>query len=143
MKRVCHFLLAMIIFLTGPIITSPAQEAVDIIGKASSGVVTIKAWDNNKSLVGEGTGFAIDESLVVLPYHLISQAAEAEITTISGKTGKIETMVGYDRNYNIALVRVKGKLNPVSLGPSQKLEPGTRLFALTEIAGQVIITEGS
>jgi len=143
MKRVCHFSLAMIIFLTGLIITSLAQEAVDIIGKASSGVVTVKAWDSNKSLVGEGTGFAIDESLVVLPYHLISQAAEAEITTISGKTGKIETLVGYDRNYNIALVRVKGKLNPVSLGTSQKLEPGARLFALTEIAGQVIITEGS
>lgn len=119
------------------------QEAVDILGKSSSGVVTLKSWDKNRNVVGEGTGLVFAENLVVVPYHLISQAAEAEVTSISGKSGKVEVVVAIDRNYDLALVRIKGKLSALNPGTSASLKAGDRMFVLSEISGQVIITEGN
>jgi len=134
---VCFFILCQFL------LAGQTQEAVDILGKASAGVVTLKAWDKNKNVVGEGTGLALGENLVVVPYHLISQAVDAEVTSISGKSGKVETLVATDRNYDLALVRIKGKLGALNPGASANLKAGDRIFALSEISGQVIITEGN
>lgn len=143
MKKYYHLLIIIVsFFVCGQLIMAQSQEVTDILSKNSSGVITLLAWDNNKNVVGEGTGFAIGENLIVIPYHLVSQAAEAEITTISGKKAKVEALVALDRNYDLAIMRIKGKLEPLSLGATDKLEKGGRLFALSEINGQVIITEG-
>ncbi|MBC7348532.1 MAG: tetratricopeptide repeat protein [Candidatus Aminicenantes bacterium] len=134
---VCFFILCQFS------LAGQAQEAVDILGKASAGVVTLKSWDKNKNVMGEGTGLALDENLVVVPYHLISQANAAEVTSISGKRGKVESLVATNRDYDLALVRIKGKLGALKPGTSDSLNPGDRIFALSEISGQVIITEGN
>lgn len=118
-----------------------AQEISEVLTRYSSGVLTLTSWDKNKNVVGEGTGWAIEENLVVVPYHLISQATEAEVTTISGKKSKIEALLATDKNYDLALLRVKGKLEPVPLAASFSLPAGTKVFALSEINGQIIITE--
>ncbi|MCR4409202.1 MAG: tetratricopeptide repeat protein [Candidatus Saccharicenans sp.] len=142
-RLVFSALILFTLFLCQTWSAAQPQEAVDILGKASAGVVTFKAWDNSKNVVGEGTGFALAENLVVVPYHLISQATEAEVTSISGKSGKVEALVATYKDYDLALVRIKGKVNGLSLGVSTGLKAGDRLFALSEISGQVIITEGN
>lgn len=119
------------------------RQADEIIGKASSGVITFRAWDKNKSIVGEGTGFALADNLIVVPYHLVSNASEAEITTISGKTGKVEALVAANRDFDLAIVRIKGKIDRLPVGISEKLSAENRLFSLSEISGQVVITEGN
>lgn len=143
MKRNYLRLIVGFFVLCHMLIAGQTQEAVDILGKASAGVVNLKAWDKSKNVVGEGTGFALAENLVVVPYHLISQAAEAEVTSISGKSGKVETLLATYRDLDLALVRIKGKVNGLTTGTSAGLQAGSRLFALSEINGQVIITEGN
>lgn len=143
MKKTCLPLIVGFFVLCQMVIAGQTQEAVDILGKASSGVVNLKAWDKNRNIVGEGTGFALADNLVVVPYHLISQAMEAEVTSISGKSGKVEALVASHLDYDLALVRIKGKVNGLATGTSSGLQAGNRLFALSEISGQVIITEGS
>ncbi|MCX8160499.1 MAG: tetratricopeptide repeat protein [Candidatus Saccharicenans sp.] len=143
MKKDYLFLIVGFFVLCQGLMAVQTQEAVDILGKASAGVVTLKAWDNSKNVVGEGTGFALADNLVVVPYHLISQAAEAEVTSISGKSGKVESLVATSRDYDLALIRIKGKVSGLSAGVSTGLQAGDRLFALSEISGQVIITEGN
>lgn len=143
MKKIFKPVLTIIFLLfAGQLLLAQSQEVTDLLTQKSSGVVTFIAQDANKNSVGEGTGFAIGENLIVVPYHLISQAVDAEITTISGKKAKVEALVTLDRNYDLAILRIKGKLEPLALGATDKLEKDTRLFALSEINGQVIITEG-
>ncbi|MBC7364082.1 MAG: tetratricopeptide repeat protein [Candidatus Aminicenantes bacterium] len=120
---------------------SLAQEISEALTKYSSGVLTLISWDKNKNVVGEGTGFVIDEDRVIVPYHLVSQANEAEVTTISGKKSKVEALLLIDKDYDLALVRIKGKLEPVPLETAFSLPVGTRVFVLSEINGQIIITE--
>lgn len=143
MKKYYLILVAAFLGLCQILAAIQTQEAIDIMGKASSGVVTLKAWDRNKNMVGEGTGFALAKNLVVVPYHLISQAVEAEVTSISGKSSKVEHLVATYRDYDLAIVRIKGKLNQLPTGTSSNLKVGDRLIVLSEISGQVVITEGN
>ncbi len=132
-------LISMLIFIVS---FAPAQDINNILMQYSSGVVTIISWDSKKNVLGEGTGFAIAEDLVVVPYHLVSQASEAEITSISGKKSRVENLLVMDKNYNLALLRIKGKLDPVVLEANYQPVKGASLNALSEISGQVIITAG-
>ncbi|MGB9893258.1 MAG: S1 family peptidase, partial [Candidatus Saccharicenans sp.] len=122
---------------------SQSQEASNIMSKYSSGIITLTAWDGTKTVIGEGTGFAIDDNLVLVPYHLISQAVEAEISSIAGKKARVEAVVALHKAYDLALIRIKGKLDPIPLGKSESLTPDNRLYAMTEIAGRVVISEGT
>jgi len=129
----------LVIFI---ICSALAQDISTVLTKSSSGLVTIIGWDENKNVVGEGTGFALAENLVVVPYHLISKASEAEITNAAGKKSKVEALLAMDRKYDVALLRIKGKLEPVQIEEVASLAPGNKIYALNEINGQIIITEG-
>lgn len=143
MKRYYRLLIWIVSFLVSShLLMAQSQEATDIMGKNSSGVITFVATDRNKNIVGSGTGFVVGENLIVIPYHLISRALEAEITTISGKKSKVEVLVAVDRSLDLAILRIRDKLDPLSLGLAQKLKQGDRLLALNGISGQVIISEG-
>jgi len=145
MRKYYHFLLVIVFF---SVMTAQGyfqeQPSEEILSQYASGVVTILAWDNNKNTVGEGCGLALTDNLIVVPYNFISQATEAEITSSSGKKSRIEALVAVDRLYDLALIRLKGKLDikPVPLGTSDGLTAGARLSTLSEINGQIIITSG-
>lgn len=139
--RVRRWLSGLMVFLILAILTS-AQEISDVLMKNSSGVVTFLGWDDRKNVVGEGTGFAIAEDLVLVPYHLISRATEAEVTSISGKKSKVENLLVIDKNYDLALIKIKGKLEPIKIETSVQPEKGAKVYSLSEINGQIIITEG-
>ncbi len=145
MKKYYHFLTGdSVFFCYGAQAYAQGQPSEEILSQYASGVVTILAWDNNKNTVGEGCGLALADNLIAVPYHFISQATEAEITSSSGKKSRVEAVVAVDRLYGLALVRLKGKLDlkPVPLGSSDQLAAGALLATLSEINGQIIITSG-
>ncbi len=134
-------ILAFLFFLFQVSLLSQSQEGFDVLGKCSQSVVSLKAWDKNKNVVGEGTGFAIEENLIVVPYHLVSQAFEAEVTSIAGKTSKVEAMVAAYRKYDLALLRIKGKIPPLSTESASRLQQDEKLYAISEVGEQVLIAD--
>lgn len=143
MEKTFQRIFCLAIFLLfGQQVYPQNQEADSLLSKYSSGIITIIAWDANKTVVGEGTGFAIGENQVVVPYHLISQAAEAEISTISSKKARVESIIALYKSFDLALLRIKGKVDPIPLGKSDQINSDSRLFAMTEIAGRIVISEG-
>ncbi len=61
-----------------------------------------------------------------------------------GKKMKVEGVVTADRNLDIAVLRVKGKVQALTLGDSDKLEEGARVFALgANESGDITISEGT
>ncbi len=141
-KSYVPFLVSFFIFCPF-LFSQEIRQADEILSKTSSGVVTFWARDQNKNIVGEGTGFALADNLIVVPYHLVCQASEAEVTTISGKKGKVESLVAVNRDFDLAIIRIKGKVDGLPPGNSGTLNPEDRLLSLNEISGNVVITEGS
>ncbi|HRD01099.1 MAG TPA: tetratricopeptide repeat protein [Candidatus Saccharicenans sp.] len=145
MKKYYHLFLLIVFF---SVLAAQAyvqgQSSEESLGKYANGVVTVLAWDNNKNRVGEGCGLALADNLIAIPYHFVSQATEAEITSSSGKSSRVEALVAVDHQYDLALVRLKGKLDvkPLPLGRSDQLSAGAPLAALAEVSGQIIITSG-
>lgn len=64
---------------------------------------------------GLGSGFYIGETTVVTNYHVIKGATELSIQLSSGEIGKVNSIVGYDADLDIAILSVSIKGNPLKL----------------------------
>jgi len=124
MRKYYHCFLVIVFFSVLVVqLDVRGQSSEESLSNYADGVVTILAWDNNKTRVGEGCGLALADNLIAIPYHFISQATEAEVTSSNGKKSKVEALVAVDHAHDLALVRLKGKLDvkPLPLGGSEQL----------------------
>ena len=69
----------------------------------------------NKQEIARGTAFALSEDVVVTNYHLVSRAVDAEAINAKGKKLKVEGVVAVSKPCDIALLKLKGKLQPLAV----------------------------
>lgn len=125
-------------------LVSQTQEAGDLLDQNQAGVVAIVIYGADKQEIAKGTGFAIAEDVVATAYHVVSRAVEAEALTFKGKNMKVEGFLAVNKPLDIALVKIKGKVQPLSLGNSDELTAGGRVFAIgSNEAGTISISEGT
>jgi tetratricopeptide (TPR) repeat protein len=138
---------ALLIALSGSVTAQiPAQtvESNRILNQNQNGVVTLVAYSAADTEIGRGTGYAVNESYIATNYHLISMAATVDAITIKGKKLKVEGIVALNREFDIALIRVKGSLPILVLGNSDTLASGNRIFAIgSDPSGTLVIREGT
>ncbi|QHW33265.1 trypsin-like serine protease [Paenibacillus rhizovicinus] len=67
---------------------------------------------------GLGSGVVIDTDEILTNYHVIADAEKATATLVNGKQVEIEGIVGYDEDYDLAVLKTKTPLNiePVDVG---------------------------
>lgn len=119
-------------------------EATAIYEKGKEGILALYAYGNDKQLISKGVGFGLSQEIIATSYHLISQANEVVGVNIKGKKMKVEGIISVDRNLDVALLKVKGKVSPFPLGDSDRLQPGARIFAIgANEAGEIVISEGT
>ena len=132
------------IILTSSWAVAQTEEANNILGRAGSGVITIIGYGADKAEILKGTAFALGEDVVVTAYHVVSRAFDVEGVNIKGKKVKIEGILGVDKAHDIALLKLKGKVQALSIGSIDNLAAGARVFALgSNESGQVLISEGT
>jgi S1-C subfamily serine protease len=82
---------------------------------------------------GSGSGSVLDrEGRVLTNYHVVEGAREIQVTLPGGKTYTAET-VAYDKELDIAVLKIDApasELYPISLGTSDGLKVGQRVYAL-------------
>jgi len=82
---------------------------------------------------GEGSGAVIDkQGHIVTNSHVVEGAEEIQVTLFNGKTYAARR-VGADKNTDVAVVKIDApadELYPVTLGDSNRLRVGQRVFAL-------------
>ncbi len=86
-----------------------ALTPTEIYEKCAPSVVQI-----NTDL-GLGTGFFISEGVIATNYHVIEGATEISAVLTSGKTYKVNTILGYDEDLDIAILSVSAKGKPLTL----------------------------
>ncbi len=133
------------IFLAAGIaLFSQTQESTDLFEKNKEGIVSLFAYGDNKELIAKGVGFGLTQDVVATSYHLVSQATEVQAINVKGKKMKVDGIVAIDRALDIALLKLKGKVDAIPLGSAEGLESGARLFALgANESGEITIAEGT
>ncbi|QHT62754.1 trypsin-like serine protease [Paenibacillus lycopersici] len=68
--------------------------------------------------MGLGSGVVIDTDEIVTNFHVVADAKEATATLLNGKEVQIAGIVGYDKDYDLAILKTKTPLNiaPVDIG---------------------------
>jgi S1-C subfamily serine protease len=103
---------------------SAGEDFSGIIESAVEGVVTIRTD------ISQGTGFIIDENgYVVTNYHVMQNAQAATIITYDNENHRV-SLIGYDPDFDIALLKISGSYHPLTLGDSDDVQVGERVIAI-------------
>jgi tetratricopeptide (TPR) repeat protein len=106
------------------------EEAEAVLEKCQESVIALTLLDENKEEINICTGFVVGDGIVATAYHLISRAADVEGLSFKGKKIKFEGVLAVDKNFDVALLKIKGKSIPLTLGDSDELIPGKSIFAI-------------
>jgi len=123
---------------------SQTAEAAKVLEQCSPGAVAISFLGENKQEIARGTAFAISEDVVVTNLHLVSRAFDAEAVNTKGKKLKVEGIVAFSKPCDIALLKLKGKLQPLVAAAGEAPAVGTRIFAVgANEGGTIVVSEGT
>ena len=109
-------------------------NAQEIYEKVSPSVVVITA--ESPSAISSGTGFFYkDGSTIVTNYHVIKDCSTATITLANGKEYEVITVLGYDKEKDIALLKIdytQGK--PLEIRTTE-VKTGENVYAIGNSLG--------
>jgi len=142
-KLIIIMLITGLLLIVYPISGLAAQSADAVLEKYKESVVIYSILDADKSEIGQGTGFIIGKDLMVTNFHTVSMAKNAEGKNFEGKKVKIEGFIAVDKNYDLALMKVKSKAPPLSLGNLEDLKFGSVLYTVgSDQGGDLAVFEG-
>jgi len=135
----------LIVFLvTGTYIYSQTEDAARLFDQNKEAVLSLHVYGGNKELIAKGVGFGLSEDVIATCYHLVSEAGEVEATTYKGKKLRVDGIIAVDKNSDVALLRIKGKVPILPLGNSDALKQADRIFALgANESGEIMVSEGT
>ncbi|HLC87083.1 MAG TPA: trypsin-like peptidase domain-containing protein [Candidatus Nanoarchaeia archaeon] len=116
---------------------STSEDFSGIIEDAVKSVVTIRTD------VGQGTGFIITEDgYLVTNAHVLSGGREVEAITYEQDIIEAE-FIGYESNLDIALLKIDGTYNRLTLENSNKVQVGEKVIVIGNPLGlQFSVSEG-
>jgi tetratricopeptide (TPR) repeat protein len=145
-SRMIFLALAGTLILSGVPAAAQTEDAAKILNQASPGAAALIIYGADKSGGPQGTAMALAADILATSYHVISQAYDVEVLTSKQKKIKIDGIVGIDKAHDVALLKLKGKLQPlnVSVSGPEALAPGARLFAVgANELGAIVVAEGT
>jgi serine protease Do len=105
--------------------------AKDIYQQSAAAIVRIDVTDPHGARVG--TGFIVDRTgLVATNLHVVGGSDKIKIKTGDGHEYQVSEVVGYDKNRDLALLRIQSPiaLPAIRLGDSDALIPGDQIVAI-------------
>lgn len=116
---------------------STSSDFSGIIEEAVKSVVTIRTD------ISQGTGFIINsKGYLVTSYHVVKGAQSAAVYTYNGDTHTV-SLIGYEENLDIALLKIPGNYEILKLGNSEKILKGEKVIAIGNPLGlQFSVSEG-
>jgi S1-C subfamily serine protease len=117
-----------------------AQTSSDFSGIIEGAIESVISVKTN---VAQGSGFIItDDGYVVTNAHVLEEAKYADAITYDGNT-KSMSLIGYDTNLDIALLKITGDYSALQFGDSQNINIGEKVIAIGNPQGlSFSVTEG-
>lgn len=116
---------------------SAGEDFSGIIEQAVKGVVTIKTD------IAQGTGFLItSDGYIVTNYHVVENAKAAGVFTYDGTQHPV-SLEGYNADMDIALLKISGSYEKLTLGNSDDVNVGEKVIAIGNPLGlQFSVSQG-
>lgn len=108
------------------------MDAEQIAAAAGPAVFLLELYGQNGQKIATGSGFFIENSgIAATNYHVIEDAYRAVATLTDGSQHEVELVLGYDKNRDVAIIKVKGDGFPaLALADSDSLRNGQRIYCL-------------
>jgi len=143
-NKIIWLILFILIIFPSALIFSQTEQAQEILDKNQTGVVYLTVLGEEKETVAEGSGFVVEQGVMATSYLLVSQAKSLEGKNFKGKKVKIEGILAVDKNLNLALLKIKGKSPALSMGNSDELDMGKKVYAVGgDETGEIGASEGT
>ncbi len=115
-----------------PVVTADPDVAQRVAKSALSSLVVISHYGREGKTDGVGAGFAIgSDGLIATSLHVIGEGRPIDVQAADGSKLEVVEITAWDRRFDLALIRVKGKaLPPLPLGNSDGLRQGDEVIAL-------------
>ena len=114
-------------------------------GEDFSGIIesSVKAVVTVKTDVGQGTGFIISNNgYLVTNAHVLSGGSYINALT-SDQKEIVATLIGFEENLDVALLKIDGIYNYLELGNSDNIQVGEKVIAIGNPLGlQFSVSEG-
>ena len=116
---------------------SAGEDFSEIIEQVIPGVVTIRTD------VSQGTGFIIDSrGYIVTNYHVVENARAALVITSDNENNEV-SLIGYNPELDIALLKISGTFNALELDNSDNVQVGEKVIAIGNPLGlQFSVSQG-
>ena len=143
-NKIKWIILLTLIFFPSALIFSQTEQAQEILEKNQAGVVYLTVLGDEKETIAEGSGFVVEQGVMATSYLLVSQAKSVAGKNFKGKKVKIEGILAVDKNLNLALLKIKGKTPALSMGNSDELNMGKKVYAVgSDEIGEIGASEGT
>jgi tetratricopeptide (TPR) repeat protein len=143
-NKIRWLILFILIFFPSALIFSQTEQTQEILEKNQRGVVYLTVLGDEKETVAEGSGFVVEQGVMATSYLLVSQAKSMAGKNFKGKKVKIEGILAVDKNLNLALLKIKGKTPALSMGNSDELNMGKKVYAVgSNELGEIGASEGT
>ena len=129
-KAIKAILILVLFLLPFAFLFSQSEESLNTFENYAASVITLSFYGENKELLFEGSGFVVEKGVLLTSYLPVSQSRSIVGKNIKGKKIKVVGVLGVDKNFCIALLKIKGKTPPLPLGNSDELEIGKEVIAI-------------
>jgi len=134
MKRSYHLILKVFfLFFILSVSLALSQENLPVlIKKVEPAIVVIVTYDQEGKILGQGSGFFINqEGDVVTNFHVLQEASRAVVRTNDGKEYPVEKIVAEDKAGD--LIRVSVKI------PKETVRPLSTVTTLPEVGERIVV----
>jgi len=127
-----------------PVITEAPESAEqkklnaeEVLAIAGNSVFYIEAADKDGKISGNGSGFFIDsDGTAVTSFRVLEGAYSAVVKTADGNTYSATTVLGYDEDRDISIIKVDGSgFTALSVADSDTVYNGQKIFCIGGAAG--------
>ncbi len=132
MKTRCMTALILGVFLIAalPALAGQAEDKAKLVEQFGPGVLRLVILDKDKKEVAHGTAFAISPTAAVTSYHLVAQAVGATSFNIKAKEVDVDGILGVNKDLDLAVLKIDGKVTPLSVGGFDSLGPGKKFTVI-------------
>jgi putative serine protease PepD len=129
-----------------------ALDVADVLASVQSSVVSIETTVRMRGPFaaqgeGAGTGIVLEDGYVLTNAHVVSGAADIEVTVPGDDTSRSAELIAADESADVALIRVDDTdgLVPAELGDAGDLQVGDEVVAIGNalaLEGGMTVTQG-
>lgn len=107
------------------------MTAAQIYEAYSGSICLVTTYHQKGTQLSLGSGFAVDRAgKIVTNYHVIQNAYSAFVKFPDGNEYRVDQILSYDENRDVAVLKISAATNPVKIGDSDTIVNGQRALAI-------------